>query len=388
MKKIFFLLSAMNVGGVEKAFLNMLPYIPRDKYEIHMGLLSYKGGFLEDIPSDVHVHHIDCYCPFKKEINDPALKIIKELIKNRAIGKAIIHFFLYLHFKLTNNRYWFYQYILKDTPQFPIKFDLAVAYAGPSQAVDYYVSKKIQADKKCGWIHFDVNKFGIDEGMTRQLYKNYSKIFLVSKTAKVNFDDRFPSLANKTDVFYNIVSPELVMRLADKAPTFTDSFDGKRILTVGRMTQEKGHDFAVKALKIVLDRGYNVKWYFVGDGNYRLHCEELARQLGIEDKLVFLGTEKNPYGYMKDCDIYMQPSRHEGYCITLAEARIFTNPIVSTDFVGAREQLANRPNGCVTGFSESEMADGIIQALSFTEYNHNEKLEFHTDMDKFFKLLA
>lgn len=57
MKKIFFLLGSMNVGGVEKAFLSMLPYIPTDKYEIHLGLLNMRGGFLDDIPSYVIIHH-------------------------------------------------------------------------------------------------------------------------------------------------------------------------------------------------------------------------------------------------------------------------------------------------------------------------------------------
>ena len=67
-KKIFFLLSSMNVGGVEKAFLSMLPYISEDKYEIHLGLLSCKGGFLNDIPKYVKVHHI-CF-PFLILLNN------------------------------------------------------------------------------------------------------------------------------------------------------------------------------------------------------------------------------------------------------------------------------------------------------------------------------
>ena len=50
---------------------------------------------------------------------------------------------------------------------------------------------------------------------------------------------------------------------------------------------------------------------------------------------------------MKQCDIYVQPSRHEGYCITLAEARCFNNPIVSTNFTGANEQILHEHNGLI-----------------------------------------
>ncbi len=58
---------------------------------------------------------------------------------------------------------------------------------------------------------------------------------------------------------------------------------------------------------------------------------------------------------MKDCDIYVQSSRHEGYCITLAEARCFNNPIITTNFTGATEQIINEENGIIV----SEDADSI-----------------------------
>ena len=62
---------------------------------------------------------------------------------------------------------------------------------------------------------------------------------------------------------------------------------------------------------------------------------------------------------MKDCDIYVQPSKHEGYCITLGEARCFDNPIVTTNFTGANEQIKNEVTGLVCDISEQ----GIYQAI-------------------------
>ena len=377
----------MNVGGVEKAFLNMLPYLSDKDYEIHLGLLSRKGGFLKDLPEWVHIHTVSCYDAYKHEINDPPQLVIKKRIREGRFLEAMIQLLLYLHFKLTGNRYLFYKYILRQVPDFPIRFDLAVAYAGPSQAIDYYISKKVQATRKCGWVHFDVEKFGIDRGMTRRLYSQYDKVFLVSQTAKNNFDRLFPCLKEKTDVFYNIVSPELISQMSEVAPTFTDDFQGKRILTVGRISEEKGQDYAIRALRKIKDNGYRAKWYFVGDGIFRAHCEAVASQLGVAGDVMFLGIEKNPYGYMRDCDVYVQPSRHEGYCITLAEARVFTHPIVATDFVGAREQLATRDNGIVTGFGEEEMAAGIMNSFKMKQCILDEHLQFHTDIDKFLALL-
>lgn len=385
-KNIFFLLFSMDVGGVEKAFLGLLSAIPADKFEVHLGLLRPQGGFMEAIPSHVIIHHIDCYDKYWRVINDPPLPIIKQLLLKGKIIESFMHFFLYIHFKLTKNRYYFYKWILRKEPLFPLKYDVAIAFASPSQAIDYYICEKIKASIKCGWIHFDITKFGIDIRMTKQLYKNYKKIFIVSETGKEKFDQQFPMFRDKTEVFYNIVSPKQVKEQASTGPTFTDNFEGKRILTVGRLSAEKGQNVAIQALKLLIDQGYNVKWYFVGDGNLRLECEKLAKHLNIADNVVFLGTQTNPYGYMKDCDIYMQPSRHEGFCITLAEALCFPNPIVATNFTGAREQLRDRANGIVSGMTEKDMAEAISYAIAYPRGGNLDK-PFQTDIQKLISLI-
>ena len=80
-KKIFFLCHSMNVGGVEKALLSLLSIIPFDQYEVHLGLLHKKGGFLDDVPQQVYVHEIPCYDKYWDLINDPPLTNIKKMIK-------------------------------------------------------------------------------------------------------------------------------------------------------------------------------------------------------------------------------------------------------------------------------------------------------------------
>ena len=364
MKRIFFLLSAMNIGGVEKSFLSLLSIIPREQYEIHLGLICPQGGYMEYIPKDVQIHSIDCYNDKWRIINDPPLQIIRGLIQEKKWIEAFIHLLLYLHFKMTGNRYWFYKYLLRNKPTMKGHFDIAIAYAGPSQAIDYYICKKVNANTKIGWIHFDVTRFGIDRGMTRKLYPNYKKIFIVSEMAKERFDSLFPTLKDRTEVFRNIVPVEQIPQLAEQGNTFTDNYTGIRILTVGRISKEKGQDIAIQALKILLEKGIETRWYFVGDGNMRKEYELLAQKLQINNHIIFLGTQVNPYAYMRDCDIYMQPSRHEGFCITLAEALCFTNPVVATNFAGAEEQLKSRENGKVCGMSAEEIADAVPESIS------------------------
>ena len=66
---------------------------------------------------------------------------------------------------------------------------------------------------------------------------------------------------------------------------------------------------------------------------------------------------------MKDCDIYVQPSKHEGYCITLGEARCFDNPIVTTNFTGANEQIKNEVTGLVCDISEEGVYKSVKRLL-------------------------
>lgn len=360
-QKLFFLLFSMGVGGVEKSLLGLLSTFDPGKYEIHVGLLRKQGGFLPMLPEWVTVH--TCFEGVWDMVNQPPLATIKSLLRRGRMVEAVVHLGCYAVYKITGDRTLFYRYVLRNEPSIAVDFDEAYAYAGPASMLDFYVCRKIRARKRFGWVHFDILKNGIDPVMTRRFFRQYEKIYVVSEQAKRNFDTVFPQFAGKTEVRYNLVPADEIRVLAEKAPTFEDDFTGKRILTVGRLSKEKGPDVALEALQMLVGRGCNVKWYFVGDGVQRAACECQARENGLTEQVAFLGTQTNPYGYMRDCDVYVQPSRHEGYCITLAEARCFAAPIVATDFTGAREQLAAYPRSIVTGMSAGELANGIMKFL-------------------------
>ena len=360
-KKVFFLLFTMGVGGVEKSLLGLLSTIDPEKSDIHVGLLRKEGTFLQMLPQHVTVH--ECFCGVWNIVNQPPLATVKLLLRRWRFGEAVVHLFCYAIYKITGDRTLFYRYVLRNEPSIDLSFDEAYAFAGPASMLDFYICRKVVASKRFGWIHFDIEKNGIDEVMTRRFYGEYERIYVVSEEAKRHFDVRFPQFSDKTKVRYNIVPAEEVRRLSTEAPIFCDDFCGVRILTVGRFSEEKGQDITIDTLKILVEKGFNVKWYYVGDGKLRLTCERMAAMYNLTERVEFLGVQTNPYGYMRDCDIYVQPSRHEGYCITLAEARCFTAPIVATAFTGALEQLAAYPESTVTGMSAADIAEGIMKFL-------------------------
>jgi glycosyltransferase involved in cell wall biosynthesis len=354
----------MNVGGTEKALLNMISEIPKDEYEITILMLEEYGGFLNYIPSDVHIEYLKGYSMFKRILNQPPFKLFLFFLKAGNLIKAFNIMSLHLYSKIMRERSIIFKYVLKDYKNIEKEYDVAVAYAGPMDFISYFVINKIKARKKIQWIHFDVTKIGFNHKLAAKIYKNFDKIFVVSQEGKSRLLKILPSLQKKTDVFINYLSPENVRKMADNGEGFGDNFVGVRILTVGRLSKEKGQDLAISVLAKLKQSGYNVRWYCIGEGNERKDYEKQIREYGLEKDFVLLGSIPNPYPFMKQCDIYVQTSRHEGYCITLAEARCLLKPIITTNFTGAREQITHEKTGLIIGCNELEIYSAINKLLS------------------------
>lgn len=354
----------MNVGGTEKALLNMISEIPKDEYEITILMLEEYGGFLNYIPRDVHIEYLKGYTKIKRILNQPPYKLFLYFLKACKLIKAFNIMSLHLLSKIMRERSIIFKYVLKDYKNIEKEFDVAVAYAGPMDFISYFVINKIKARRKIQWIHFDVTKIGFNHKFAAKIYKNFDKIFVVSEEGKNKLVKMLPSLQKKTEVFENYLSPENVRKMADNGEGFGDNFDGVRILTVGRLSKEKGQDIAISALAKLKQIGYNVRWYCIGEGNERKYYEKQIREYGLRKDFVLLGSIPNPYPFMKQCDLYVQTSRHEGYCITLAEARCLLKPIITTNFTGAREQIKHEKTGLIIDCNELEIYNAINKLLS------------------------
>jgi len=371
MKKVLFMCINMNIGGTEKALLTMLNEMDSSKYDITLLMLEEFGGFLNEIPSYVKVKYVDGFKETKPFTKEPPQLLAKELIKSKKYFKCINTLLAYGISKITNNISYYYKYVLRNIKKLDEEYDLAVAYAGPMDLITYFVLNKIKAKKKAQWIHFDITKIGFNKKFAEKNYKRFDKVFVVSEEGKNKLISLIPSLKDKAEVFFNVISCKLIKDMSKKEKSFDDNFDGKRILTVGRLSDEKGQDLTIPVLARLKDEGYKVKWYCIGDGPEKSNYIKNIKDLNIINDYILLGSKLNPYPFMKDCDLYMQPSKHEGYCITLGEARCFDNPIVTTNFTGANEQVKNGITGLVCDISEEDIYNSIKRLLDDDELYMN-----------------
>ena len=202
-EKILFMLTYMNLGGTEKAFLNLLDEINPQEYEVTLLLLEKKGELMNSIPEWVEVKVLDNYDTLKPLIMDPPLQLVKQNLSKMKIIKAFGLAFWHLFFKLTNDRSGYYRFILKDSPIRKENYDTVIAYAGPMDFISQYVIDKITAKRKVQWIHFDVSQCGFNIKFSQRLYPKFDNICVVSETAKEELIKRVPAIKGKTSVVHN-----------------------------------------------------------------------------------------------------------------------------------------------------------------------------------------
>lgn len=371
MKRLLFMLSSMNIGGVEKSFLSLLSVLPKEKYSITLLLLEEKGGFMKQVPGWIKVEEADWFKQIKPMIMQPPQQIIKNYLAKRDVLKIPSFIYSYvLSEKLFKNRYLYYRNIFKMVPNFNKTYDIAISYQGPTDIIDYYIANKVNAKRKISWIHFDVTKHQINGKLYKKMYKQFDKIFVVSKEAKKKLIQKIPSVDKKASVFINVVSENLIKEMSKADSEFDENYKGLRIITVGRLSIEKGQDLAIEVLAKLRKEGYDVRWYCIGEGKQRAEYEQLIADYNLKSEFILLGSKSNPYPFVLKSDIYVQTSRHEGYCITLAEAKSLNKPIVTTNFTGANEQIVNGYNGLIATPSTEGLYEKIkllIEAKAIRE---------------------
>lgn len=358
-KKIAIVTRQMVMGGIEKSLISLLKSIPSDKFDITVFVMARGGDLFNDIPEYVNVKSI------YGEYNSNFEKIKNNLQNNQYI-KALKNLYYILLAVIYRKFHHFSKEDLcqlKIAPRIRENFDIAISYHTPASIPVIYVIDNLKAKKKLAWIHSDISVYEKELIRYEKYYHKFDKIYCVSKFAQTKFIDKYPKLKHKVDVFYNIIDKYELYDLSNKYNAFKDSFDGIRLLTVGRLTEEKGQDLIPDIIKMLLDDNLNLRWYLIGDGEEKENLEYLIKKNNLADRIILLGTIVNPYPYFKECDIYVQPSRHEGYCITLAEARLFNKAIVTTDSVGAKEQIVDGETGLIVKFDKFEIYNAIKKII-------------------------
>ena len=225
----------------------------------------------------------------------------------------------------------------------------------------YFVSEKVKAKRKIAWIHTDYSTIATDIDMDLKMWNKFDYIMAVSEECKNAFLKKYSSLKGKVKVMENITSPEFIRKMAEEdIEENIKEDDSFKLVSVARFSHAKGIDNAVKALKLLHDRGLtDIKWYVVGYGGDEEIIRKLIKENNLEESFILLGKKINPYPYMKACDLYVQPSRYEGKAVTVGEAQILGRPVIITNYTTAKSQVRENIDGYICELSIEGIANGI-----------------------------
>lgn len=345
-KKLAFVLEGAMVGGIETVLTRMLRKIDTDKYEITFFTNVSGNPCIGRIPECIKIVDLakfDLRSNFVNSLRQGkffrAKKFLSSYVKLRCCKS-----------EFEKVRYSQEQFTLSEEI-----FDCAIAYR-PSWACVLWVLDHINAKKKVAWVHGPTWGHG-----NQKWIECVDKIYCVSESAKQNLENNFPSVVGRAEVFYNLLDSDEIIT---KAGEGLDLGEEIVLVTVARLSSEKGQDMIPKTMRYLLDAGYKVKWYLVGDGPLRPMIEEECRKYEVTENVILTGSLNNPYPYIKSCDIYVQTSSSEGYCTTTMEAKILNKPIVTTDAPGMREQFVSGENGLIVDeMSPEALFEGIKKLI-------------------------
>lgn len=354
-KKIAILLPWLKMGGTNKVAIRFMEELVQF-CDVTLILSQNVGELLGEVPRGVQII-TDEIIPFRE-------MFIKD-VKSFRVGYVIRDLNYYLRVKTGRDNIDNYRYIVERHP-YIVKdvFDCAISYHGQSPERLLNLIYRIHSRKKAVWIHGEMS---FPEDQCRRMEKYYRKMdqyFFVSKPTKDAFIQKINIDPTKTTVYYNRLNGQEIIDKSQEVMEEVFPEETVNLLTVGRVSPEKGQDMIPKIVRDLNDKGYAVRWYIIGDGPNLSKLKELIKKANVSDEVVLLGVKNNPYPYMKACDIYIQPSYTEGYSTTICEAGILGKAIIGTKPSGGiRDQIENGESGLIVEASVEGLEQGIIRLL-------------------------
>ena len=359
-KKILFLNYSLHSGGIEKSLVTVLSLFDYDGYEVDLQLFANEGMFFDRVPDRVRVlpplfpqaYRLNIRRAFPALLfgGHPLLAFCRLLVsfagRKGTMGERL-------------SKMWRIERRFVRPARG--SYDAVIAFMEGQPL--YYAVEKTRARVKIGFIHGDYKAMGMVKTFDRPYVKRLDALCTVSESCRTALDEVFPEYSPKFHVIYNIISATFLRSMAEKGEGFTDGYNGMRVLSIARLSRQKGLDIAMPAVVNLNRKGLRLKWYIIGVGPEEESLRKQADSLGADGCVVFLGEQSNPYPYLRECDLYLQPSRFEGKPIAVDEAMVLCRPILLTDFSTAADQITSGKNGLIVPMTTQGVQDGLEDLL-------------------------
>ena len=374
----------MDMGGTEIAQIAFMKKLLAEGHKVTLLLSQKRGPLIDRIPDGVRILTI----PMKKSIFLD--RMMGRVIDGRPFAfpvKCICKVF-----KILIGKKRFTPFLISRTRELPGSYDLALEFHGYGKFPTAYTAVRVRAARKALLFH-DASIHWLEYVVSYLDY--YDRLYCVSDAVYDKLASMFPDKQDRMEVLHNFIDADEIRRRSDEKSDISDFTGEFKILTIARLEYQKGIDVAVRAAKILKDRGIPFRWYVIGDGHDKKKLRMLIRAKGLCGSFILLGIRQNPYPYLKACDLFALTSRFEGYPVTLIEARALCVPILASDMPCIREQITDSVNGMLTSLDPKEIAEKIIQfredpsiGCKMKENMAGEIIDFSADYSKIEALIG
>lgn len=366
-RRMLIVITDLGLAGAQKSlvsFCNVLFEKYPNLFDVDLMVLMEEGEFISQLPCECRI------IPTPRELlcmkcNVRSEKFRRNLSIKGVFGRiariSLKKWFSFINKGLNDEQIQWQQW-RPFIGQMPDEYDIAMSYIDGS--CNYYVIEKVQAKRKILWVHNEYEKLGYNAAFDRKYFQCADAIATISDLCVASLVKSFPDMNNKIFMIENITSRRMISDLAEEY--FPDEYKncgGQKILSIGRLTEQKNFELAVNAAKILKEKRIDFVWYIIGEGPLKEVLLEKIEKCGVCERVVLLGKRDNPYPYIKYADIFIQTSKFEGKSIVLDEAKILGKPIVCTNYDTVYDTIENQENGLISDMTPQGIADSILSLL-------------------------
>lgn len=381
MKKILLVNKSFAVGGIQSSMINMANELSK-YYEVHLFLYNPQGDMKDRLNANI-------------TILEPSWRFrclgmtIKDTFYTKKIKYIAFRLFATVWAKLFDNRLPI-DIAIKNQSKM-IGYDLAIAYHQEQRkksvmsGFSRVVCRCVEARKKAAWLHFDSNTIDLDSSFNNQFYRKMDKIVCVSRSLMENFSKSYPTLSDKMDYCYNFMLYDLIKEKALDKQVREYPKNKFICFSACRFTEEKALVRGISALSKVMREHSEIVWYIAGDGPELGNIKNEIVSQGLEQQIILIGYQSNPYPYIKNADLLLNLSYHEAAPMVFLESKALGTPIFATRTSSVSELLNDKQDSFICENSEDAIRDQFAWLMNNKHYVENAKSQltnYHPDNEE------
>lgn len=351
-KNILFVVDNLVMGGITKVITNLLVNLDPEKYNIDLLVLHYYEDMNVKIPEYVNIIEGN---KFFSSVDVSIKRIMKE--------KNVSEFFKKLSLVISLKSGRIRNKIVEARKNILTKkYDTEIAF---SDGFSHIFVANGDTPNKIAWMHTDISVQNDSKryyNLVKESLKKMNMSVCVSDRVREVYKSYYDLDDDKIQTIHNIIDVDEIKNKGNEKIDIEFSKDVINLISVGRLESQKNYERFINVHKKLIDDGYKINSYLIGDGLEKEKLENTIKEQKIEDTFFMLGRKDNPFPYVKKADLFILSSILEGLPTVLYESIILGVPCVSTEVAGAREILKDK-YGLITKNDDEALYCGIKKVL-------------------------